>query len=269
MKGISKSCRQIVVIGLWVCAGSVNADTLSVAIGGEAQSGANYVNFDSLSGGSTASYTSGVLSVSFVGNAQVESSTKNNASASPWLSGNNNVHFESPSTLPSSGEGDTTTYIAAGNNGGGGKATFNFSTAENYFGLVWGSIDGSGPTANNVLTFYSGANGTGTVVDTVTGAELVAADPLLDINPFTSGFQSGYTGLSGTAYVNIGTTLSFESIVATSGNFTFEMDNIAYGSAPAPSPFPDKASGFILLLVGLSSLVLFGEKWNKQQQPIL
>ena len=256
MKMNSKYAGLAAAVAALVCAGVGHANTLSAVIGGSAQSGENYVNFDSLSGGSTATYTSGALTVSFAGNAQTESSTINNASSAPYLSGNNNLYFEATTPVGA----DTTTYLGAGNNGGGGVLTFNFSSAQNYFGLLWGSIDfGSGNA--NVLTFWSGANGTGSVVDTVTGDNLIALNPFLDDGlPPSTNSVSGSQDSTGTAYVNIGTTLSFESVVATSGHFTFEMDNIAYGN----SSVPDTTSSFGLLLAGLGGLVLFGAKWSRR-----
>jgi hypothetical protein len=242
MKNISKSAGLVAAIVSLVCAGSVNADTVTVVIGGGAQSGANYVNFDSLPGASTASYTSGGLTVSFAGNARTDLAPGANTAAAPWLSVNNNVNFESPSALPVGGQADTTTFLATGNNSLGGVLTFNFTSAQNYFGLLWGSIDYS--TGNNILKFYSGANGTGSLVSTVTGADLAALNSAIDKNLTSEGSQD----ITGTAYVNINTTLGFESVVATSANFTFEMDNIAYGTS-----VPDGG-----MTVGLLGMALVG-----------
>jgi hypothetical protein len=262
MKNNSRSIRVAAAIISLVCAGAAYADTITCVIGGSAESGANYVNFDALAGGSTASYTSGALTVTFAGNAQTESSTVNNASEAPYLSGNNNQNFEGSTPVGL----DTTTYIAAGNTGGAGQITFNFSGAQTYLGLLWGSIDlGNSANIGNYLTLYSGANGTGSVIETINGDTLAGINTNID-QALT---DTGYVGQSGTAYVNINTTAGFESAVLTSGWFTYEVDNVAYGS----NSVPDAASSFGLLLVGLGSVVLFGRKWSRRpagqrQQPL-
>jgi hypothetical protein len=219
----------------------------TAVIGGSAQSGATYVNFDSATPGSDTSIVSGALTVSFAGNAEAVQgpqavSSTDNYGAPPILSGNNNLNFGSIY----SGY-DNTPFIDAGNIPNSGQITFNFSSAQNYFGLLWGSVD-----ANNTLTFYSGANGTGSVIESITGADLVAEN---------SAVASGGTDYGdtfnpwGTAYVNVDTSSAFESVVATSGTFTFEIDNVAYGDYG--SSVPDGGMTFGLLggaLVGLRAL---------------
>lgn len=252
MKIISKSTGLVAAIVSLACMGSANANTITAVVGGSAESGATYVNFDSLSGGQTASYNSGALTVLFNPNAQTEFgsgvTSVNNGAAQPILSGNNNVNFGSAYT-----GSDNTTYLAAGNNVNNGSLTFNFTTAQNYLGLLWGSVD-----AGNLLTFYSGANGSGSVVATVTGANLNTINPVVAQTGFGDTFDAW-----GTAYVNINTTSGFQSVVATTTTFTFEVDNVAYGNVAG---VPDVTSSFILLLVGLGSLALFAKSWN--QQPV-
>jgi hypothetical protein len=204
--------------------GAVHAQ-VTATVGGGAQSGANYVNFDSLSTGSTSSYSSGALTVLFGGNASTVQGSQYGATM-PVLSGNNNVDFESPATLPALGESDATTYLQAGNTGSGGEITFNFSGPELYFGAVVGSVD-----ANNSFAFYSGANGTGTLLETVLGSDLLSS--------------SGDTQFGGTVYMNVDTTSNFESVVATTGTTTLEIDNVAYGVAS--SSVPDSATTISLL----------------------
>ena len=246
MKNILKSAGLAAAIVSLACVGSVNADTITAVVGGSAQSGANYVTFDSLSGGQTAAYTSGSLTVDFTPNAQTESSGVNNGSASPILSGNNNLYFGSIYS-----GADNTTYLASGNNVNSGVLTFNFSTAQNYFGLLWGSVD-----AGNTLTFYSGANGTGTAIYTITGAGLNAINSVIA--------QTGYGDIYdswGTAYVNVDTSAAFESVVATTSTFTFEIDNVAYGSGSVP----DGGATALLLGLGFAGLSLFGFRQNRLQ----
>jgi hypothetical protein len=230
MKNNSKSAGLVATIVTLVCVGSANAlpltfsgGTGNVDIGGGAQSGVNYLNFDSLAPGLTGSFSlPGSVSLAVGGNqAQTESSADNNASSSPWLSGNNNVNFESPSALPSGGVADNTTYVATGIIPGG-SVTLSFAGAQNYLGLLWGSVD-----PGNVLKFYSGANGTGSLVATVSGADLGSADGTIVLGPTDIN-----EGIDGTAYVNLFLDADFQSVVATSSTLTFEMDNVAYGTVP-------------------------------------
>jgi hypothetical protein len=228
MNIIKLVCPLAAIIVSLVCVGSANAVPLTfsggtgnVDIGGGAQSGVNYLNFDSLSPGLTGSFSlPGSVNLAIGGNqAQTESSANNNASSSPWLSGNNNVNFESPSTLPVGGVADATTYVATGIIPGG-AITLSFAGAQNYLGLLWGSVD-----PGNVLTFYSGANGSGSVVATVSGADLGNADGAIVLGPTAIN-----EGIDGTAYVNLYLDSDFQSVVATSSTLTFEIDNVAYGA---------------------------------------
>ena len=248
MKNISKSVGLAAAMVALACAGPAFAQ-YTAAIGGGAQSGATYVNFDSLSAGAT-SFSSGALTVGFTGNAGTAvSGVDTYASAPPWLSGDNNVFFESPSTLPSGGEADTTPYLFTGSTGGGGSLTFNFSTPETYFGLVWGSIDltTTTPDDENLLKFYNGS----TLIETVTAEDLLAENSAIDNNGTQSGLS---TAASGTAYVNIDTPSAFTSVEAATGHFTFEIDNVAYANY---SGVPDGGMTVGLLggaLVGLQAL---------------
>lgn len=56
-------------------------------------------------------------------------------------------------------------------------------------------------------------------MDTITGAEAAAAALTL---------PNGDQSVGGTAYVNINSTVQFDTIVAISGSPAFEFDNIAY-----------------------------------------
>lgn len=247
MKKIHISASLAVGVLSVACAASLHAQ-VTAAIGGEAQSGANYVNFDNIGSGT---YTSGALTVSFAGQAGEDAT----GSSAPWLSGNNNVNFETPSTLGSGGQADSTPFIATGSAGAGNTITFNFSSPENYFGLLWGSVDNgpSGGASGNLLTFWSGPNGTGTQIETVAGSDIESLIPSM---------PDGNIGIDGTAYVNIDTTSTFESIVASSGITTFEIDNVAY-SGPV-SGVPDGCATLGLLGGAMTTLQAIRRKLNCQ-----
>jgi hypothetical protein len=83
-----------------------------------------------------------------------------------------------------------------------------------YFGLLWGSVDGY-----NTLAFYDGM----TLVGSVTGSNVTAS-------------PNGNQGVNGTLYVNINSTLPFNRVVATATQYAFEFDNIAFNRAEVPEP---------------------------------
>jgi hypothetical protein len=210
------------------CAGSLNAQ-VSAVIGGNAQSGETYVNFDSLLSGQSSSYATGALTVSFTGNASTVAGNGPFGATDPYLSGNNNEFFEASTPAGY----DATTYLQAGDNRIGangapdnGSIIFSFSVPQTYLGLLLGSID-----ANNTLTFYAGQNGTGGVVD-IAGQSSITGSYLNSLN---SSINIGdYTDSNGTAYVNIDSSAPFESVVATTGTTTFEIDNVSYNNNGVP-----------------------------------
>ncbi len=256
---LSKSAPKLLLAGLAVGivlllgAETVIADTINpltgagftgtVQIGGQPQSGANYLNF----GGITPSTLSTIpptltssdtllsgppLTISILGNAAAVQGGSLDVYAQPYLSGNNGLAFGgSPLTTPVA---DPTTYLVAGTTSATtpGALTFAFTTSQTYFGLIWGSID-----PYNTLQFYDGS----TLIDTITGTEILAADGSID---------ASYTnGPAGTAYVNIDTDTPFTSVVATSGEYNFEIDDIAWGGS-----VPDDGVTAALLVGALAGL---------------
>jgi hypothetical protein len=226
---ILKSAGLVAAIVTLACAGSASALPLSfsggsgnVDIGGEAESDVNYLNFDSLTPGQAGSFSlPGSVTLAISGNlAQTESTANNNVTASPWLSGNDNVNFESATVLPAGGASDDSTYVATGLSPG--AVTLSFADKQNYFGLLWGSVD-----PGNVLTFFSGANGSGSVVATISGTDVGNADGAIILGP-----SDINEGADGTAYVNLYLDLDYQSVVASSSTITFEIDDIAYGTVP-------------------------------------
>lgn len=209
------------------------AIAVSGSVGG-APTGVILDNLDWLTLGSSGGLSpqSGIT-VNFTPNAQAVQGAVGGQYAAPFLSGGNGTGFGNPIGTNQPNGADTTTYITSGSTGAPG---FGAAAAEillpgagyYYFGLLWGSVDGY-----NTLSFYDGA----TLIGSVTGANVVAS-------------PNGNQGVNGTLYVNMTSSLPFNRIVATSSQFAFEFDNIAFGRA-VPTPEPGSLALLGLGLMGL------------------
>lgn len=121
---------------------------------------------------------------------------------------------------------------------GGTTATLTFNTPQNYFGLLWGSVD-----AYNSLSFY---NANGGLIGTVSGSTIasVAGHP--------TGFNSGVD-----EYVNVDVSAPFTKVVLSSGQNSFEFADVAHKfvpsapGAPAPPMTACLAFAGVLLLQSL------------------
>lgn len=129
--------------------------------------------------------------------------------AAPYFSGSTASYFgESPVT-----GADNTSFIAISGNG---TATFNFSTPQNYFGILIGSLD-----SGDSLSFYDSSH---TLIGTITGSNMVG-----------NGDLGGDRGINGTVYVNINSTTPFSEVVVTTPVSSFEFDDVAYANV-VPEP---------------------------------
>jgi len=199
--------------------------TISGSVGGAAI-GAYKVNFDDLalgSGGGTANGPNGSVNVSFVTDGQSVVGAVAGQYAPPYLSGFNGTGFGSQPMGP-----DTTTYLTTGM--GAGRAILTWTSGQKYLGLLWGSVDDY-----NTLELWNGT----TYVGTVTGAEALAS-------------PSGNQGVNGTVYVNIYSDLAFDKVIASSTQYAFEFDNVAYSAVPEPTTMV--AGALLLLPFGASTL---------------
>ena len=206
--------------------------TISGSVGG-APTGVNKVNFDDLTlgaGGGLATGPNGSVTVSFVTDGQAVQGGSSGLYAPPVLSGGNGNGF-GPANANQADGADATTYLTAGGVSGS-QATLTFGATEMYMGLLWGSVD-----SFNTLSFYNGA----TLVGTVTGSQVLAS-------------PNGDQGVNGTVYVNINSTLPFDSVVATSSLHAFEFDNVAYNKTAVPEPTTMIAGALLLLPFGASTL---------------
>ena len=191
--------------------------TVTASVGG-APTGVSYSNFDNLPLGNTGGTSNGI-GVSFTGDGQAVQGSQTDVYAAPYLSNNNGSLFGDPNNGP-----DTTTYLTTGI----GSVILAMPGQETYLGLLWGSVD-----SYNTLSFYEGS----TLIGSVTGTQVTSN-------------ADGDQGVNGTYYVNITSTETFDKVVATSSQYAFEFDNVAYNVSSVPEP-----SSFILAIVGVVGLV--------------
>ncbi len=205
------------------------ADSFSVSsINGGAATRSPKLNFDTLVLGNSAQWADATLHVSFTGTGQVVQGAASGLYAAPFVSGGNGLGFGSPDQPNGV---DSTKYLSTGI----GSVVFDFSTHQTYFGLLWGSVDNY-----NTLSFYNGAN----LVGSFTGT-----------NIWTS--ANGNQGQQGTFYVNFNDLNgSFNKVVASSTQYAFELDNVAYSGRSVPD------GGATLTLLGLvfAGLAVFRRK---------
>ncbi len=213
--------------GVSLAATAANATAVLTGSVNGVPTGSHYENFDSVPLGDGTYMTASGIQVSFIPDGKAVQGGMSGLYAPPVLSNNNGTLFGNPND----GQ-DATTYLTSGSNGTFSNAgvTLLFATPVQYMGLLWGSVD-----KYNMLTFYS-------------GADLVAQFTGSDVNVLANGDQ----GANGTFYVNINSTLAFNKVVATSSQYAFEFDNVAFNAAPLKVPEPGITGIFLLglLLVG-------------------
>jgi len=211
-------------------AGTITAD--GDVGGAAAAAGSVKVNFDDWALGSgtqsdgplgnkvTVSFETGIPSIA---DAKVVNNATSGIFAAPYVSNLNGVGFDYPV-----GDGpNATNYLTTGLR----SVTFTFDSKQNYFGLLWGSVD-----YYNFLDFWYQGNH----VVTVAGTDVWAA-------------ANGDQGLNGTFYVNLfaDAGVYYDKVVASSDGYAFEIDNVAYGVLSVPD------SGATVALLGLSFACLF------------
>ena len=128
---------------------------------------------------------------------------------------------------------DSTTYLTTGT----GTVTLNLPGQEMYIGLLWGSVD-----TYNTLTFFENGNSVGSI----TGSQVLNS-------------PTGDQGVNGTVYVNINSSMQFNSVQASSSSNAFEFDNVAFNATPVMVPEP---STFVVAVVGALGMIGYG--WRRK-----
>lgn len=185
--------------------------------------GANYVNFDDLPPKNAGGQAFNTLGTDFITVALTPASVVPEYDGAQAVTGDEGGHFAAPYVTsldngamfgnPQADGKDETQYLTSGIASSNGAISLTFNSAISYFGMLWGSIDNY-----NTLTFLDASDN---VIGVFTGST---------IDPAANGDQ----GVNGTFYVNFfSDSANIKSVVATSSQYAFEFDNVAY-SANAP-----------------------------------
>jgi PEP-CTERM motif len=122
----------------------------------------------------------------------------------------------------------------------GGQVTMNRSG--DALTIVWGSPNDNNPAATNIVSFYSGANGTGSLIGQVLASDLYSNFSNID-NTQDPGFL-----------VSFMTPEKFGSVVFTTGSTDFE-----FAAVPEPSTWA-------MLGIGFAGLALSGYKRSRRDR---
>jgi hypothetical protein len=122
----------------------------------------------------------------------------------------------------------------------GGQVTFN--GPGDALTIVWGSPNDNNPAATNTVSFYTGANGTGTLIGQVLASDLYSNFSNID-NTQDPGFL-----------VSFMTPQNYGSVVFTTGSSDFE-----FAAVPEPSTWA-------MLGIGFAGLALTGYKRSRRDR---
>lgn len=155
-----------------------------------------------------------------------------NSGVPAGLSGNFSITSGTTAQLAAAPLGDLTPYLVVPglNQGQSGAATLNLGGSYNNLSFYWGSID-----TYNSVTFFSGANGTGTNLGSITGSQAGGPANGAQLDPannrrvfFTFGSPS--------------TTAA--SVTFASSNIAFELDDVTTAAVPEPTIWATMIAGF-------------------------
>ena len=215
----------VLAFGVVLAPVSMAAAVISASVGGTPVGAGIYKNFDDLP--ATGGVIGNGITVAFSGTGAGAISLPDvpGRYAAPFITGSNGASF---GDLQATGP-DQTQYLSTGI----GEVTLQLDGPNQYFGLLWGSVDDY-----NTLSFYNGA----TLLFSFTGHDVDA-------------HANGNQGAAGTFYVNINSDVSFNRVVASSTQYGFEFDNVALALNPVPpinvSPIPEPET-YAMLLAGLA-----------------
>jgi hypothetical protein len=124
----------------------------------------------------------------------------------------------------------------------GGQVTMNGSG--NALTIVWGSPNDNNPAATNTVSFYSGANGTGSLI-----GQVLASDLYSNFSNINNTQDPGYV-------ISFLSDQTFGSVVFTTGSSDFEF---AVAGVPEPSTWA-------MLGIGFAGLALGGYKRSRRDR---
>lgn len=136
------------------------------------------------------------------------------SAASFGYGGSGTVRSGSTSGVSAAPAGDSSCYLTIARNQ---SSSASYGSAQDYFGLYWGSID-----SYNTISFFNGSD----LVGAFGGAAVPGSGPF-----------GNWTSTSDNQYVNFWFTGSslFDRVLLTSGNNAFESDNHAVARVPEPA----------------------------------
>lgn len=159
-----------------------------------------------------------------------------NNGAPAGLSGNYNITTGTTAQVAAAPLGDTTPYLVVPGNGTSGTATLNLSQSLGNLSFYWGSID-----SYNTVSFFSGANGTGTALGSFTGKQVPGA---------TADGAQGTTANNRRVFFNFGDSTA-QSVVFNSTNLAFEIDDVSTTAVPEPTVWATLITGFALIGISI------------------
>src|SRR5271168_2755987 len=122
----------------------------------------------------------------------------------------------------------------------GGRVTFNGPGSA--LTIVWGSPNDNNPAATNIVSFYTGANGTGSLI-----GQVLASDLYSNFSDINNTQDPGFL-------VSFMTPEKFGSVVFTTGSSDFE-----FAAVPEPSTWA-------MLGIGFAGLALSGYKRSRRDR---